>query len=81
MLKKLVMGVLKLVVKFLKYLGVALNEIMVEVTAIMVDELLDLNAMTIAELRNLAKTKGISLKGKRVKEEIIEIIQNHLDVE
>lgn len=81
MLKKLVMGVLKLVVKFLKYLGVALNEIMVEVTAIMVDELLDLNAMTIAELRNLAKTKGISLKGKRVKEEIIEIIQNHLDTE
>lgn len=81
MLKKLVMGVLKLVVKFLKYLGVALNEIMVEVTAIMVDELLDLNAMTIAELRNLAKNKGISLKGKRVKEEIIEIIQNHLDTE
>ena len=81
MLKKLVMGVLKLVVKFLKYLGVALNEIMVEVTAIMVDELLDLNAMTIAELRSFAKNKGISLKGKRVKEEIIEIIQNHLDAE
>ena len=81
MLKKLVIGIYKLIIKLLKYLGVTLQELLVEVTKIMVDELTDLDEMTIAELRNLAKTNGISLEGKRVKSEILEIIKKHLDTE
>ena len=81
MLKKLAIGIYKLIIKLLKYLGVTLQELLVEVTKIMVDELTDLDEMTIAELRNLAKTNGISLEGKRVKSEILEIIKKHLDTE
>ena len=81
MLKKLVIGIYKLIIKLLKYLGVTLQELLVEVTKIMVDEITDLDGMTIAELRNLAKTNGISLEGKRVKAEILEVIKNHLELE
>ena len=81
MLKKLVIGIYKLIIKLLKYLGVTLQELLVEVTKIMVDELTDLDEMTISELRNLAKTRGISLEGKRVKSEILEVIKTHLELE
>lgn len=81
MLKKLAICIYKLVIKLLKYLGVTLQELLVEVTKIMIDEITDLDGMTIAELRNLAKTNGISLEGKRVKAEILEVIKNHLELE
>ena len=81
MLKKLAIGIYKLIIKLLKYLGVTLQELLVEVTKIMIDEITDLDGMTIAELRNLAKTNGISLEGKRVKAEILEVIKNHLELE
>lgn len=80
MLKNLILGVFKLVIKFLKRLGVTLTELTAELLKIMVDELKDLDAMTIAELRNLAKAQGISLEGKRVKGEIIKVIKNHLEL-
>ena len=80
MLKNLILSVFKLVIKFLKRLGVTLTELTAELLKIMVDELKDLDVMTIAELRNLAKAQGISLEGKRVKSEIIEVIRKHLDV-
>lgn len=80
MLKKLVMGVLKLTVKYLKHIGLTLNDIMVEVTVIMVNEANMLDNMTIAELRNFAKANGISLEGKRVREDIINVIKKNLEV-
>lgn len=81
MLKKIAIGLYKLITKLLKYLGITLNELLAEVLRIMIDELKDLDSMTIAELRNLAKAQGISLEGKRVKSEILEVIKTHLELE
>lgn len=81
MLKKIAIELYKLITKLLKYLGITLNELLAEVLRIMIDELKDLDSMTIAELRNLAKAQGISLEGKRVKSEILEVIKTHLELE
>lgn len=78
MLKKLILGLFKIITKFLKRLGLTMEEIVAEVTKIMLNELKELDEMTIAELRNLAKANNISLEGKRVKGEIVEIIKKHL---
>ena len=78
MLKKLILVLFKHITKFLKHLGLTLNELVAEVTKIMLDELKELDDMTIAELRNLAKANNISLEGKRVKGEIIEVIKKNL---
>ena len=80
-MEKAILWFYKLAIKWLKHFGLTLNELTAELTKIMVDELKDLDEMTIAELRNLAKTNGISLEGKRVKAEILEVIKNHLELE
>ena len=76
-LTKFLMWLFKVIVKWLKN-KVTTDELLAEITLIMLDEITDLNNMTIAELRTLAKSKGISLEGKRVKDEIIAIIEKHL---
>lgn len=81
MIKKMVLSVLRLIVKWLKKLGLTMNDIVYEVTIIMVNEAKALEDMTIAELRNLAKSNGISLEGKRVKGEIVEVIKKQMDLE
>lgn len=78
MFKKLILNIYKLIIKLLKKLGITLNELIIEVTKIMLSEIKELDDMTIAELRNLAKANGISLEGKRVKGEIIEVIKKYL---
>ena len=76
-LTKFLMWLFKVIVKWLKN-KVTTDELLAEITLIMLDEIADLNNMTISELRTLAKSKGICLEGKRVKEEIIAIIEKHL---
>lgn len=76
-LTKFLMWLFKVIVKWLKN-KVTTDELLAEITLIMLDEITDLNNMTISELRTLAKSKGISLEGKRVKDEIIAIIEKHL---
>lgn len=77
-LKKILLWLFKVIVKWLKN-KVTTDELIKEVTKIMVDKVTDLNNMTIAELRSLAKSNGISLEGKRLKSDIISIIEKHLN--
>lgn len=76
-MKKFLLWLFKLVVKWLKN-KVTSDELIIEIIAIMMGEVKNLNEMTISELRSFAKSKGISLEGKRVKNEIVAIIEKHL---
>lgn len=78
--KKVLIWVLKKVVKWLMANSTK-EEIQAEVLGILVDKADDLLDMTIAELRNLAKAKGVSLESKRTKEEIVDILKTQLNLE
>lgn len=54
------------------------DTLITELSIIIIGEVENLNDMTIAELRILAKNKGISLQGKRIKSEIIALIEEQL---
>lgn len=80
-MKKFVLWLYKVIIKHLiNYHKVEAKELFCEINKLIIDEVKDLDAMTIAELRNLAKTHNISLGSKRVKQDIINIIQKHLEV-
>lgn len=78
--KKFLIWVLKKVVKWLTNNSTK-EEIKAEVLGLLIETADDLVEMTIAELRSLAKAKGISLESKRTKEEILAILKEHLNIE
>ena len=79
-LKKFLLWLFKVIVKWLKN-QVEADELISEIVVIMVKEVNDLNNMTIADLRKVANSQGISLEGKRLKNEMIEVIKEHLELE
>ncbi len=78
--KKFLIWLLKKVVKWLSN-NATKEEIKAEVLGLLVETAEDLVDMTIAELRSLAKAKGISLESKRTKEEILNILKEQLNLE
>ena len=78
--KKFLIWLLKKVVKWLSNNSTK-EEIKAEVLGLLVETADDLVEMTIAELRSLAKAKGISLESKRTKEEILAILKEQLHIE
>lgn len=76
-LKRIVGALVHLIEK----LGGQVEELLVQKTDDVVKELEELENMTIAELRVYAKELEISLQGKRIKNEIIEIIKEHINKE
>lgn len=78
--KKFLIWVLKKVVKWLTNNSTK-EEIKAEVLGLLIETADDLVEMTIAELRSLAKAKGISLESKRTKEEILAILKEQLHIE
>lgn len=78
--KKFLIWLLKKVVKWLTN-NATKEEIKAEVLGLLVETADDLIDMTIAELRSLAKAKGISLESKRTKEEILNILKEQLQLE
>ena len=78
--KKFLIWLLKRVVKWLTN-NATKEEIKAEVLGLLIETADDLVDMTIAELRSLAKAKGISLESKRTKEEILNILKEQLQLE
>ena len=78
--KKFLIWLLKRVIKWLTN-NATKEEIKAEVLGLLVETAEDLVDMTIAELRSLAKAKGISLESKRTKEEILNILKEQLNLE
>ena len=78
--KKFLIWLLKKVVKWLTNNSTK-EEIKAEVLGLLIETADDLVDMTIAELRSLAKAKGISLESKRTKEEILNILKEQLQLE
>ena len=78
--KKFLIWLLKKVVKWLTN-NATKEEIKAEVLGLLIETADDLVDMTIAELRSLAKAKGISLESKRTKEEILNILKEQLQLE
>ena len=78
--KKFLIWLLKKVVKWLSN-NATKEEIKAEVLGLLIENADDLVEMTIAELRSLAKAKGISLESKRTKEEILNILKEQLNLE
>lgn len=76
-LVKMLIGIGKAIAKTVEKLGGEVEMIVAEVGKTVEETVYNLGEMTIAELRVLAKQLNISLEGKRIKQEIIEVIEKH----